>query len=257
VLKVRMSQVIHRIRWIVQNASNILHGYNIFVNKEKLRLIESVFGSVNPRARSFADLGGVWRVNAAYTRYTLKNFSIDRGVIVDTDYPPAVRRNLGKFAQLEVLQGDFSAPSLMKQVGHVDVVYMFDVLLHQANPRWDQVLIAYAGLTNCFAIFNQQYVKSERTLRLTDLPLDQYMQLVPSGREAFYRTVYDHKTEIHPTYDKPWGDIHNIFQWGITDRDLRSLMRALGFREVFSCNYGMFSNLPAFENHAFVFVRYT
>ena len=32
-------------------------------------------------------------------------------------------------------------------------------------------------------------------------------------------------------------------------------MKQLGFREVFYRNYGRFSDLPAFENHAFVFVR--
>jgi len=32
-------------------------------------------------------------------------------------------------------------------------------------------------------------------------------------------------------------------------------MIRLGFKEVFYKNYGMFINLPAFEEHAFVFIK--
>jgi len=63
-----------------------------------------------------------------------------------------------------------------------------------------------------------------------------------------------HADEIHPHYGKPWKDMHNIFQWGITDEDIRTTMRKLGFQEVFFHNYGQFSHLVAFENHAFIFV---
>ncbi len=241
--------------WVVQNAPNVLRGYNIYVNGDKLRLVDRAFSALNPTARSFADLGGVWKVNAAYTRYTLRSFNIDRGVIVDTDYPRTVQRRLSRFPQLSVLRGDFASQKLIEQVKSVDLVYFFDVLLHQANPNWDQVLTAYAGVAKCFVIFNQQYIKSKGSIRLTDLPLEQYMQLAPAGRETIYRYVYAHKREIHPTYGKPWGDIHNIFQWGITDEDLRSLMKRLGFTEGYFCNHGGFSNLPAFENHAFIFTR--
>ncbi|MFN0157679.1 MAG: hypothetical protein ACKVRP_06350 [Bacteroidota bacterium] len=250
-----LQHTIHRMGRVLRNSPNLLRGYNIYVNGEKLRLIDRAFGSMKVAPRSFADLGGVWKVNGAYTIYSLRNFNIDRGVIVDTDYPQEVRQRLGKFPQLNVLQGDFTAHQQTEQVKHVDMVYMFDVLLHQANPDWNQVLTAYAGITNCFVIFNQQYVISQDTVRLTDLPLEEYMKLVPSGRETFYRNVYAHKKEIHPIHGKPWGDIHNVFQWGITDRGLRSIMKDLGFTETYYCNHGRFSNLSAFENHAFIFTR--
>jgi hypothetical protein len=250
-----MQHTMHRIGWVVRNAPNLLRGYNIHVNTEKLHLIDRAFKLLIPPARSFADLGGVWKVNAAYTKYTLKNFSIDRGVIVDTDYPRAVERTLSKFPKLSVFQGDFSTQHQINQVKQIDLVYFFDVLLHQANPNWDNVLASYARIARCFVIFNQQYIKSKDTIRLTELPLEDYIKLVPAGRETLYRYVYDHKKEIHPIYGKPWGDIHNIFQWGITDNELRSLMARLGFSEHYYCNHGRFSNLSAFENHAFIFTR--
>jgi len=67
--------------------------------------------------------------------------------------------------------------------------------------------------------------------------------------------VYEHASEVHPEYKKPWKDIHNIFQWGITDDDLRSTMDGLGYCEAHYKNHGRFSDLPAFENHAFIFVK--
>jgi hypothetical protein len=244
-----------RIVRVVKNAPNLLHGYNIYVNAEKLRLIDRTFNSVYPSARSFADLGGVWNVNGAYAIYTLKKFPIDRGVIADTDYPDAVQERLSRYPRLDVLRGDFATSELTEQVGHVDVAYFFDVLLHQANPDWDRVLTAYANVASCFVIYNQQYIQGQETTRLTDLPLERYIALAPKGREAFYRHVYAHRTEVHPTYRKPWIDIHNIFQWGITDKDLRSHMAGLGYEEVHYGNHGRFSNLTAFENHSFIFMR--
>jgi hypothetical protein len=239
----------------VKNAPNLLHGYNLYVNREKLNLVDRALASLNPAAHSFADLGGVWRVNAAYTRHAMRKPEIDRGVIVDTDYPKSVQRSLSQFANLTVLHGDFTSQTMIEQVKPVDVVFLFDVLLHQANPHWDQVLTSWAGATRCFVIYNQQYTRSADSVRLLDLPLDRYLQLAPTGREAVYRYVYAHKQEINPEYGKPWGDIHNIFQWGITDKDLRSLMGSVGFKEVYYRNHGQFSNLPAFENHSFIFTR--
>lgn len=144
---------------------------------------------------------------------------------------------------------------MIASIGTVDVAFFFDVLLHQADPSWDEVLDAYARVASCITIFNQQYIAGESTLRLTSLPLEKYIAIAPRGRDAVYRHVYAHADEIHPEYHKRWRDIHNIFQWGITDRDLRAHMQGLGFREVFYRNYGRFSDLPAFENHGFVFVR--
>jgi len=104
-------------------------------------------------------------------------------------------------------------------------------------------------------IYNQQYIQHADSVRLTDLPLAEYRSIAPAEREQVYQYIYEHKDEIHPAYHKPWKDIHNIFQWGITDKDLRNVMSRLGFREVFYRNYGTFASSTAFENHGFVFVR--
>ena len=230
-------------------------GYNIYVDTDKLRLIDQVFRFAQPTASSFADLGGVWKVNGAYSEYALKEHSLNRGFLVDTDFPSGLRERLSRDPRLQLINSDFTDPDLVSRIGKVDVVFLFDVLLHQANPSWDAVLSIYAGVAPCLAIYNQQYVLGDTSVRLTALPLKEYLAVAPRGREEVYKYVYAHGDEIHPTYRKPWRDIHNIFQWGISDQDLRAKMRHLGFRELFFRNCGRFSNLAAFENHAFIFVR--
>jgi len=244
-----------KLRKAAQNLPNLLQGFNIYVNREKLRLIDRTFSSLFPGARSFADLGGIWKVNAAYSRYSLKKFPIDRGILVDTDIPPGLNSRLRRYQKLEVIQGDFGDQTIVDRIGCVDVIYLFDVLLHQANPDWDQIISRYAKNCPCFVIYNQQFIRGDETVRLTDLPFEDYLELTSRFREDFCRYVYEHRNEIHPKFNKPWKDIHTIAQWGITDDALRGLMRGLGYREVHFGNHGMFVNLPAFENHAFVFKR--
>lgn len=245
----------NRIKKIIKNAPNLLSGYTIYVDTDKLRLIDRVFGQILPSARSFADLGGVWNVNGGYSLYTIRKHNLQRGVLVDTDFPDGLHKTLSKVSRLTVVKGDFARPETIDAVGSVDVVYFFDVLLHQAQPSWSEILAAYARHASCFVIFNQQYVNGNATVRLTDLPIEEYIALAPHGREETYRYVYAHADDMHPVYKKRWKDIHNIFQWGITDDDLRTTMNGLGFREVYYRNHGRFSNLPAFENHAFVFLK--
>jgi hypothetical protein len=247
-----VQRVLRRVAGGIRALPNLLRGYNLYVNPAKLRLIDLVFGSVVPGAGSFADLGGVWKVNAAYTRYALSRFPVDRAVLVDTHYPPALWERLQRDGRLEVLRGDFASEPIVRRVGGVDVVFFFDVLLHQANPDWDQVLGLYAERCPCMVVYNQQYVLGEEAVRLTDLPLSRYLEIA-SGRPAFAAHVYAHAEEIHPQHRKRWKDIHSITQWGISDRALRGVMARLGYEEVYFKNYGRFLDLRAFENHAFVF----
>lgn len=237
------------------NTPNLLRGYNLYVNPDKLRLIEHVFAHVIPQAHSFADLGGVWNVNAAYTRHSLKQPEVTQGLLVDTNYPQGLLENLRKDSRLKCVVGDFSLASTAETIGPVDVVYFFDVLLHQAQPDWDEVLALYAKTTSCIVIYNQQFVRGDKTVRLTDLPFEEYIALTSGHRYEFHKYVFEHKDEMHPEYHKRWGDIHNITQWGITDATLRSTMARLGFTEVYYANHGRFLDLPAFENHAFIFVK--
>jgi hypothetical protein len=239
----------------IRRLPNLFQGYNLYVNRDKLRLIDHTFNTIAPRAKSFADLGGVWKVRGAYSVHTLRHHRIKRGILVDTDFPQGLEERLKSYRQLEIIRGDFALKQNADALGEVDVVYFFDVLLHQANPHWNEVLALYSRVSPCIVVYNQQFTQGEEAIRLTNLPLNKYVELVPDFRLDIYRWVFDHKSEIHPTYGKPWGDIHNIFQWGITDKALRDTMENLGYEEVYYANHGTFSDLPSFQNHAFVFVR--
>jgi hypothetical protein len=248
--------ILRKLSRIARNTPNLLQGYNIHVDANKLRLIDHVYRSAFPEARTFVDLGGVWKVNGAYSRYTIRRHALSRGIIIDTDYPVGLEEKLSRIPGLSTVRGDFTCNEVLQSIGTVDVAYFFDVLLHQSNPSWSDVLARYAPVASCFVIFNQQYVKGPESLHLTRLPLEQYLALSPHNREHVCREAYDNRGEIHPVFHKPWIDIHNIFQWAITDNDLTEVVSRLGYRQIYYRNYGQFSDLPAYENHAFIFVRH-
>ena len=240
---------------LIKNLPNWMMGYNLYVNREKFSLIDHVFNNDAISIHSFADLGGVWNVNAAYTLYTLKKYTIDRAFLVDTNFNTIVDKKVKKYSHLHKITGDFTQDDVIDKLKGVDVIFLFDVLLHQVNPDWNVVLEKYSAVTKCIIIYNQQLINADKTLRLTDLSLEEYKALAPARNDNLYEYIYTHGQDIHPEYQKPWKDIHNFWQWGITDSDLRNQMKNLKFEEIYYKNHGRFSNLPAFENHSFVFVK--
>ena len=222
--------------------------------QDKIDLIDFAFSRFD--LRSFADLGGVWGVEGGYTFYTLEKHSFSAATLVDTHPTAVVTDRARKFAQLRLVTGNFGDESIAAQVGDVDAVLLFDVLLHQVAPDWDRVLEMYAPQTRCFIIYNQQWTGSEATVRLLELGEEEYFKNVPvDGTEEPYVGLFRKLDEKHPDHDRPWRDVHHIWQWGITDRDLRAKVESLGFRLQFMKNYGPFGDLEHFENHAFVFCR--
>jgi hypothetical protein len=60
-------------------------------------------------------------------------------------------------------------------------------------------------------------------------------------------------SDVHPQHQRPWRDIHNVWQWGIADDDLIATLTGLGFALQYFRNYGQLGQLESFENHGFVF----
>jgi hypothetical protein len=249
--------MIHGIENIVKSIPVLLNGYNIHVKAEKLDLLSRACALVPGGLRTSVDLGGVWRVNGAYTHHLATKLAMKKAIIVDTDFAAAALKRLEKHGAVHFIKGDFGDDGIVNDVGPVDVVVLFDVLLHQVAPDWDEIIRKYASITNCFIVYNQQYVRGGETIRLTDLPFEEYTACVPRLANGIYREVYDHADEPCPRYGKNWKDIHIIWQWGITDNDLRKVFDTAGFREIFYRNYGRFGNLRHFENHGFIFVKKT
>lgn len=154
------------------------------------------------------------------------------------------------------MQGNFGDKHIAREVGQVDAIILFDVLLHQVTPDWDQILEMYAPQTQCLIIFNQQWIGSNFTVRLLDLGEKEYFQNVPhTSTEKPYDDLFQKLYQKHPDHDRIWKDVHHIWQWGITDDDLLSKVEVLGFRMQFYKNCGKIGNLNNFENHAFVFSK--
>ena len=233
-------------------------GFYLHLNPQKKQLIDLAFNEVQPRPRSFADLGSVWRVQSAYTFFTLDIHRPERAVHVDLNFTDEVLRRLRRYQNLETIVGSLGDPAIVDKVGQVDIVYLFDVLLHQVKPDWDEVLRLYAPNTSCFAIYNQQNVAFDRTVRLLDLSDSEYWNNVPQSHRsvAEYERIFeklDESCSLEP--DRTWRDSHSLWQWGITDRDLCKRLETLGFQMKYYRNCGRFQGLANVENHMFLFKK--
>jgi len=206
--------------------------------------------------KSFADLGGVWCVEGGYTFYALQRYRIERAFLVDTNFTDTVIERKSSYPTLQLIEGNFGEERVAQRIGNVDVIILFDTLLHQVSPDWDQVLEMYACRTRCFLILNPQFTAAKKTVRLLDLGEEEYFKNVPHSKdEEPYKSVFQSPYEMHGQHQRINRDIHNIWQWGITDDDLIAKMKLLGFKMEFYKNAGKFDNLENFESHAFVFTR--
>jgi len=175
---------------------------------DKKRIIDFTFGSSHHSPKSFADLGGIWNVDGAYTFYTLAKYKIESAYIIDTDFTETALNKSRNMANLKMIKGNFGDESIADKIGTVDVIFLFDVLLHQVKPDWNEIIKNYSKRTDCFVVFNQQWTGSEDTVRLLDLGRDEYFRNVPHSKEdPGYKVLFDKIDEMHPQHKKPWRDM--------------------------------------------------
>lgn len=226
-----------------------------YLHSFKKRTIDAGFERIG--VRSFADLGGVWAVEGGYTFYGAERHGVERAVLVDAEPTEKVIDRARSFPNVTLERGNFGDREMVDRVGQVDAVLLFDVLLHQVAPDWDEILRLYAPITRSFVIVDPQFIESERTVRLLDLGPEEYERVTPA--QPAYDGVRDRLDEPASYGDRPNRDIHNIWQWGIVEADFRAVMDSLGFELVYYENAGTWSNsdgpLTAFENHCFVYIR--
>lgn len=218
----------------------------------KLRAIDFAFEQLG--ARTFADLGGVWAVDGGYSAYAAGNHAATRGVLVDDAFTPRVHAHAEALGTLELVQGNFGRPEVAERVGEVDVVLLFDVLLHQVAPDWDEILDLYAPQTRSFAIVQPQWNEAG-VVRLLDLGEKEYLAAVPARGEPVYEGLYGRLDEINPDRGRPWRDVHDIWQWGVSDQALAAKLEALGFRVAHREIGGAWRGLDRFHLGAFVATR--
>jgi len=231
-------------------------GLPVNFNPDKKALIDYAYRHCYPAPTSFADLGGVWNVDGAYSFYILREYGAKHAFLVDTDFTDSVHQKSRSEKNLRLIRGNFGDELVAETIGMVDAIFMFDVLLHQVKPDWNEILESYSKRTDYFLVFNQQWTGSEQTVRLLDLGRDEYFRNVPHDKEhPTYAALFEKMNEIHPQHNRIWRDIHNVWQWGITDHDLIQGMEKMGYKMQYYKNCGRFGSLPNFENHAFVFQK--
>jgi hypothetical protein len=234
----------------------IKEGLPVRFNYGKKELIDYAFADLQLDLKSLVDLGGVWKINGAYTFYALDHYLLEKAFIVDTNLTPTVVKKSLKYPNLTLINNNFGTQTVVDKIRSVDAVLMFDILLHQVKPDWPEILETYSRICRVLLIYNQQYIGAERSVRLLDLGQEEYCKLIPFARNSpLYHDLFTKLDEIHPEHKRPWRDIHNVWQWGITNQDLIAVMKRFGFELKFHRNHGRFSKLNFFEDHAFVFMR--
>src|SRR5262249_45776091 len=147
----------------------------------KRRLID--FACDKLQMRSFADLGGVWGVDGEYTFYAMETHRIETAFLVDITFTETLTERKENYPGLKLISGSFGDDRVARQIASVDAVILFDVLLHQVNPDWDDILKMYASRTKSFLIFNPQFTASKSTVRLLDLGEDKYFRNIPHTKD--------------------------------------------------------------------------
>ena len=127
---------------------------------------------------------------------------------------------------LRVVDGDALDRDTIAEIGEVDAVFLFNVLLHTVAPDWDRVLEIYAAATSCFVIANPQWRVGAETVRLIELGRDRYLETVPSS--AANSDLFERLDEWSSAEQRP-RDSRTVWQWGITDTDLKAKLEELGF----------------------------
>ena len=223
------------------------------MNPNKLMLIARAFTKCS--IKSFADLGGIWGVNGGYTFDTMTKHPGIKATLVDLHIDMRTTMLAKDYPNLRLIHGNFSKLGIIEKIGPVDAIFMFDVLLHQVDPNWDEVLARYAESTKCFVIYNQMWTKAGPSVRLLDLGEKEYFKNVPHSGSPEYVDLFKKLDDIHPVHGIPWRNVHHIWQWGITDYDLILKMTQLGFNIRYMGLHGAWKGLPNIENHSFIFTK--
>jgi hypothetical protein len=200
-------------------------------NPAKLAAVDYAIDELG--ARSFVSL----ETGLSYGQfaiYAMDKPSVERGALVDVSASRAGDHLLNVIEQamerpgLRVIDGGFSDSRTIAEVGQVDAVLLIDVLLRMANPDWDTVLELYEPITSCFVIANPQWEGDGTSVRLIELGREKYLDAVPPSPN--HSELFDHLDEWLGREARQHRDGTHVWQWGITDTDLKAKMDELGFR---------------------------
>lgn len=216
----------------------------------KLEAIDYAFENLG--CETVADLGGVWAVDGGYALHAIDRQAAARAVICDDDFSEPLIERAASDPRLELVEGNFGRPETVAAVGPVDAILLFDVLLHQVSPDWDEILRMYADVARTMVLAGPWWNGPE-SVRLVDLGRERYLRAVP--KEPIYEQIWEKLDQHNPQRGRPWRDCHDIWQWGITEADLTSTLAQFGFELQHRRAQGSWMGLEDFEDVAFVFGR--
>ncbi len=208
--------------------------------------------------RSFVSLE-VGRACGQYALYTIDKPGVRRGALVNVgvgragDYLLSAIEQAAERPGMDVLNGDFSDPRTVDEIGEVDAIMLFDVLIRMVDPDWDQVLELYAPATSCFVIANPQWERGDATIRLIELGREKYLEVVPPW--PAHQELFDQLDAWDAAAERRDGDGVQVWQWGITDSDLMAKMGELGFSLAHEQGLNRPPDSEGFINKVFVFSR--
>ena len=210
---------------------------DVAIDPHKASVVQ--YGLTRYDITSFVDLGACWGVNGGYTFDGLATQNAARAVIVDGRITDVTRQRAAEYPQVELIEGALGHPDTVAAVGKVDAAIMFDILLHQVGPNWDEFLALYAQNVDTFIIHNQCWLGPE-TIRFPDLSADEYIERVYTHDPEPVHGWYARHEEFNDEQQKLWRDVHNFWQWGITAKDLIGTLWDLGYGIDAFENVGLF-----------------
>ena len=221
----------------------------------KLRLIETGY-RIMP-FRSFADLGACWGVNGAYAFHAKKlAATIERAFIVYGIITPLTRERSAEYPEITLIEGALGAQDVRDTVGETDCLIMYDVLLHQVEPDWDQFILDWLPHTRMVIVYNQNWTKGEDTIRFVDKGIEWYKENVPHKNEVSPEQWFSEHNQYDPHQGKLKRDVHNFWQWGIVRKDIIELFWENWFTLRFVRTYASeWPPQPWIVNEGMIFVR--
>jgi hypothetical protein len=243
----------NRINPLVADSCRDYHPAFLIEKKDAIDFAVERYG-----VKTIAELGCTWGIDCAYGDYAARKYGLTDVAFVDTYWPQSSIDVCLRLPAARIIDGWLGQPETAAQVGKVDAVILFWVLLHQVNPNWDEVLRMYAKQTDVFIISNPQW-QDEKTVRLFDLGEEEYFKNVPGDKlhNHLYEGLFaalagdeEAKKKLHNSTEH-----HCFWQWGITDNDIIALMKSLGFKLTYYMNTGAHGGLPKFDDCCFVFKK--
>jgi hypothetical protein len=224
------------------------------IDAAKARLVSDAIDRYG--LKSIMDVGACWAVHGGYTFHALESGKIDRAVVLDGEITDLTRERAAGDARIVMREGNIGDADFIAALPACDAAIMFDVLLHQVAPDWDEFLIRYCGRVNHVVIWNQDWIGSGSSVRYVERGLEWYLGNVGDTDAARITRWFERHDEISPRWGRPWRDVPDFWQWGIVSAELIDTMRRAGFRLDYFDNCGAWSERhPNIQKNAYLFSR--